>query len=92
VQNIENAVAFYEGNFGFVSRYKDDSFAIINRDEVEIHLWAACDYSWKYRSFILFIQPIWSGAESFLACTTSCRIAVENGCSGICKPLKFCFH
>ncbi len=45
VQNIDDAVAFYEGNIGFVSRHKDKSFAIINRDEVEIHLWAACDYS-----------------------------------------------
>ncbi len=45
-------------------------------DEIEIHLWAACDKNWKWRSIVSFVRPIRSGAESFIAGTHSCRIQV----------------
>jgi hypothetical protein len=51
-------------------------FAKLLRDEVEIHLWASCDKSWKWRSILLFVRPIWSGAETFIAGTHSCRVQV----------------
>lgn len=78
VVDIANAVKFYEERFGFKSGYHDQGFAKLLRDEVELHLWASCDKGWKYRSIFLFLKPIWSGAESFLAGTSSCRIEVEN--------------
>lgn len=78
VQNIEKAVTFYESKLGFTSGHKDEGFAILNREGIEIHLWAACDNGWKLRSLFLFLRPIWSGAESFLAGTASCRIEVEE--------------
>lgn len=78
VLDIDTAVAFFENKMGFTSQYNDDGFAKLLRDEVEIHLWAACDSGWKLRSLLLFLRPIWSGAESFLAGTASCRIEVEH--------------
>lgn len=78
IQHVEEAITFYEDKLGFTSRYKDDDFAILDRDGIEIHLWAASDNGWKLRSLFLFLRPIWSGAESFLAGTASCRIEVEK--------------
>ncbi len=43
VHNIDTATTFYESKFGFSSHYKDNGFAKLLRDEVEIHLWASCD-------------------------------------------------
>jgi hypothetical protein len=77
VINIANAVKFYQEGLGFASGYNDKGFAKLFRDDVELHLWAACDVGWKYRSLLLFLKPISSGAESFLAGTSSCRIEVE---------------
>lgn len=76
VHNIDKATKFYETKFGFVCQYKNNGFSKLLRDEVEIHLWASCDKSWKWRSILLFLKPIWSGAESFLAGTHSCRVQV----------------
>lgn len=78
VYSVKEAVTFYEDRLGFEGGYRDEGFAILTRDEVEIHLWAACDNHWKFRSLFLFVRPVWSGAESFLAGTASCRIKVEN--------------
>ncbi|MEX0647948.1 MAG: hypothetical protein WEA56_02395 [Balneolaceae bacterium] len=78
VTDINKAAHFYRDKLNFECRYKDEGFAILNRDEVEIHLWSACDGGWKFRSFLLFVRPVWSGAESFLAGTGSCRIEVKN--------------
>lgn len=78
VQNIDEAVKHYEDKFGFSVRHKDGEFAILNRDEVEIHLWKASDKGWKFRSIFLFVGPVWSGAETFLAGTASCRIEVKG--------------
>ncbi len=63
---------------GFKARHAEKYFAIMVRDEIEIHLWASCDKSWKFTGLLRLFKPIWSGAESFLAGTASCRIEVEG--------------
>lgn len=76
VQQIPAAVEFYRDRLGFRDGYQDDSFAIVERDNVVIHLWAASDEHWVQR-----LSPssvVVSGAESFLAGTASCRIEVEE--------------
>lgn len=78
VHQIDKAVEFYQAKFGFKCPHKDNGFAKLIRDEAELHLWAASDRSWKWRSLILFVKPILSGAESFLAGTHSCRIKVNE--------------
>ncbi len=78
VQNIEKAIEFYTSKMGFSVPYHDDGFARIIRDDVEIHLWASSDETWKNRSASLSLHPIISGAESFLAGTASCRIQVQD--------------
>lgn len=78
VENIDKAVEFYQTKLGFSVPYYNDGFAKLIRDEVEIHLWAASDKSWKNRGAFLSDRPISSGAESFLAGTASCRIEVRG--------------
>jgi hypothetical protein len=38
---------FYTNKFGFTARHQEEGFAILIRDEVEIHLWKSGDESWK---------------------------------------------
>lgn len=78
VVDIQKAVVFYQTKMGFHARHQEPSFAILTRGEVEVHLWQACDKGWKFRSLFLFLRPIWSGAETFLAGTASCRVKVEG--------------
>lgn len=78
VQNIDIAIAFYKIKLGFSVPYHNDGFAKLTRDEVELHLWASSDETWKNRGSILSTRPIVSGAESFLAGTASCRIEVQG--------------
>jgi hypothetical protein len=78
VKLIDKAVDFYETRFGFNCRHKEKYFAILHRGDIELHLWASCDNSWKWSSILLFAKPIWTGAESFLAGTHSCRIQVKG--------------
>jgi catechol 2,3-dioxygenase-like lactoylglutathione lyase family enzyme len=78
VQQIEKAVKFYKDKFGFDCQHKENRFAILVRDGIELHLWASCDYSWKWKNIFLFLKPISSGAESFLAGTHSCRIEIKG--------------
>lgn len=87
VRNIDQSVEFYKNKFGFDCRHKEDTFAILVRDDIELHLWASCNYSWKWKSIFLFLNPISSGAESFLAGTHSCRIEV-HGIEELYKELK----
>jgi catechol 2,3-dioxygenase-like lactoylglutathione lyase family enzyme len=77
VVNIAKAIAFYGSKMGFKARHQEDSFAIIGRNGIDIHLWAACDRSWRYKFWLPF-RPVKSGAESFLAGTASCRIEVSG--------------
>lgn len=78
VISVKNAVDFYQSKMGFHTRHQEQTFAILVRGDVEIHLWQACDRSWKFRSMVLFLRPIWSGAETFIAGTASCRVQVEG--------------
>ncbi|CAG5001368.1 bleomycin resistance protein [Dyadobacter sp. BHUBP1] len=78
VKNIDESVKFYSEKLGFTAPYYDDGFAKVVRDEIEIHLWASSDESWKNKGLSLVADPICSGAESFLAGTASCRIEVQG--------------
>ena len=78
VQDIKKAIEFYQTKLGFSVRHHENGFAIMVRDAVEIHLWASSDESWKDKGASLVINPICSGAESFLAGTASCRIEVQE--------------
>ena len=78
VQNIQQSITFYSAKLGFTVRYHDEGFAVVVRDEVEIHLWKSGDDSWRERGTFLVNLPICSGAESFLAGTASCRIEVQG--------------
>jgi catechol 2,3-dioxygenase-like lactoylglutathione lyase family enzyme len=63
VRDTANAVAFYRDRLGFAARHAEDDFAIVRRDDVEIHLWAAN-------------KPECPGAGPHLAGTASCRVRV----------------
>jgi len=78
VQSIKKSCDYYTNKLGFTIRHQEETFAIAVRDEIEIHLWQACDRSWKWRSILLAIKPIWTGAETFIAGTASCRIQVQG--------------
>ena len=78
VVSIKKAVDFYQIKMGFQTRHQEDTFAVMVRGGVEIHLWQACDQSWKFRSLLLFLRLIRSGAETFIAGTASYRIKVEG--------------
>lgn len=75
VKDIAQSVGFYRDKLGFTLVHQESGFAILRRDDVEIHLWAASDESWRSRSSS---SPVVSGAESFIAGTASCRIEVEG--------------
>jgi len=87
VQNIRKAAEFYRIKLGFSVPHQDEGFAILARDEVEIHLWASNDESWKDFGEEMLRHPIVSGAESFLAGTASCRIEV-NGIDELYEEYK----
>jgi|ERR1700730_5161292 len=78
VQDINQSMDFYTTKLGFTLRHHETGFAIVARDEVEIHLWKSGDESWKDKGLTLVADPICSGAESFLAGTASCRIEVQG--------------
>ncbi|RZL16830.1 MAG: bleomycin resistance family protein [Pedobacter sp.] len=78
VQSIKQSCEYYTNKLGFTIRHQEETFAIAVRDEIEIHLWQSCDKSWKWRSIFLFLKPIWTGAETFIAGTASCRIQVQG--------------
>ena len=87
VQNIRKAAEFYRTKLGFSVPHQDEGFAILARDEAEIHLWASNDESWKDFGEEMLRHPIVSGAESFLAGTASCRIEV-NGIDELYEEYK----
>ncbi|MES2648144.1 MAG: bleomycin resistance family protein [Bacteroidota bacterium] len=87
VQSIKQSCQYYTNKLGFRIRHQEETFAIAVRDNVEIHLWQSCDKSWKWRSVFLALRPIWTGAESFIAGTASCRIEVQ-GVEELCEEYK----
>ncbi len=79
VTAVAEAVPFYESRLGFTSRFRDEGFAIVVRDAAELHLWQSDDESWRGRAAaVLLDRPVRSGAESFIAGTASCRIALDS--------------
>jgi catechol 2,3-dioxygenase-like lactoylglutathione lyase family enzyme len=75
VAEMARSVTFYRDTLGFTLVHHDGGFAIVQRDAVTLHLWEASDQGWRTRSAA---PPVVSGAESFIAGTASCRIAVED--------------
>src|SRR3954463_14559007 len=74
---MDAAVAYYRERFGFNALHVTEGFAVIERDDAVLHLWAASDGEWRTRAD-LAQRPICSGAESFIAGTASCRIEAEG--------------
>jgi catechol 2,3-dioxygenase-like lactoylglutathione lyase family enzyme len=70
VAEIAPATEFWRDRLGFAVGHADDGYAIMERDAVQVHLWAAKDRTWMDRPD----RPIVTGAESFLAGTASARI------------------
>jgi hypothetical protein len=77
VRDMVAAVAHYSERFGFDVPLADDGFALLRRDDAELHLWAASDEDWRTRAD-LARRPVCSGAESFIAGTASCRIEARD--------------
>jgi catechol 2,3-dioxygenase-like lactoylglutathione lyase family enzyme len=77
VRSVSAAAAFYRERMGFTIVHEEDGFAIAVRDAAEIHLWSASDEGWRTRAD-LAPNPVCSGAESFIAGTASCRVAVDG--------------
>lgn len=78
VRDAAVATAFYRDRLGFAPVHEDTGFAVVRRDDAELHLWQAGDLEWASRAD-LAARPVHSGAESFLAGTASCRIRVDAG-------------
>jgi len=76
VRDMTAAVACYRERFGFTVIHHDGGFAVVKRDDAEVHLWESSDTSWERRNSLN--DPIRSGAESFIAGTASCRIQVDE--------------
>jgi catechol 2,3-dioxygenase-like lactoylglutathione lyase family enzyme len=68
-------VTFYRDKLGWTVVHQETGFAIVQRDAVALHLWAAADESWRTRASG---SPVVSGAESFIAGTASCRVHVDG--------------
>lgn len=75
VTDVQRSASFYQTELGFTLVHHEGGFAILRRDAVEIHLWAASDDDWRRRQGS---SPVVSGAESFIAGTASCRVGVEG--------------
>lgn len=75
VQDIARSIPFYRDRLGFSVVHAEGGFAILKRDAVELHLWAASDEGWRQRSGP---GPVVTGAESFIAGTASCRIGLAG--------------
>jgi catechol 2,3-dioxygenase-like lactoylglutathione lyase family enzyme len=77
VRDMPAATAYYRERFGFEAPHVTAEFAVLVRDEAQVHLWGATDEDWRSREDLKG-RPIRSGAESFLAGTGSCRIEVAE--------------
>lgn len=75
VRDTAASIACYRDKFGFTVVHQDDGFAVLRRDNAIIHLWRAADESWRSRPGL---EPVRSGAESFIAGTASFRVEAED--------------
>lgn len=77
VRDVTASAAFYRERLGFAVRHEQHGFATLQRDDAEVHLWQADHEDWRTRPD--FVQnPVFSGAESFIAGTASCRVEVDE--------------
>ncbi len=76
VRDVTVAVECYRDRFGFIVLHQEGGFAVLIRDDAEVHLWESSDETWRGRQSA--DSPVCSGAESFIAGTASCRIAVDE--------------
>lgn len=74
VAAIEPAAGFWRDRLGFGIGHSDEGYAVLIRDGIEIHLWAAEDETWRDRPD----RPVVTGAESFLAGTASARVLARE--------------
>lgn len=72
VADLPAAIEVYVTRFGFALVHADDGMAILQRDGIELHLWLSGDLTWQQN--LDPERPVRTGAESFLAGTSSCRI------------------
>lgn len=86
VRNMSAAIDFYRDRLGFAVLHHDGGFAVIRRDEAVVHLWEASDEEWRASEG--GASPVRSGAESFIAGTASCRIAVAGSVDEIYEELR----
>jgi catechol 2,3-dioxygenase-like lactoylglutathione lyase family enzyme len=84
VRDIGKAAGFYKERLGFAIDHVDEGYAILVRDRIAIHLWAATDGSWRGR---VGDNPVVSGAETFLAGTASCRVHVDDA-AALCERYR----
>ena len=77
VADLRLALAGWTSRLGFRAAHVGAGFAVLRRDDAEVHLWEADDVRWAERAD-LAERPVRSGAESFLAGTASCRIEVAG--------------
>lgn len=77
VASLSASVDHYVRAFGFAVRHQDAGFAIVVRDDAELHLWEAGDVGWRDRADPAD-RVVHTGAESFIAGTASCRIEVAG--------------
>jgi len=75
VSDISRLAEFYSRTMSFAIAYTNEGYAVLARDDIQIHLWLAGDETWRTRSTG---TPLESGAESFLAGTASCRVLVDG--------------
>jgi catechol 2,3-dioxygenase-like lactoylglutathione lyase family enzyme len=70
-------VTFYRDKLGWTVVHQEAGFAIVQRDQVALHLWAAADESWRTRA---------SASPVVIAGTASCRVHVD-GIDGLYRSL-----
>jgi catechol 2,3-dioxygenase-like lactoylglutathione lyase family enzyme len=75
-RDVASSVAFYREQLGFEVVHEETGFASLRRDGATLHFWGATDEGW--RDGLDASSPVQSGAESFIAGTASCRIAVDG--------------
>ena len=63
VRHVGAAVAHPRDRFGFDARHETDDFAVLVRNDAEVHLWGATDEGWSGREDLVR-RPICSGAEA----------------------------
>ena len=77
IRDLPAAIDFYRDRLGFTVVQLGPDLARVVRDDAVIDLWLAGDRRWRRFGRVL-LRPVWSGAESFLAGTASCRIECDD--------------